>query len=34
MAEPLIFPPRFPIEEYRSRLAALRTIMARRNVDL
>ncbi|MER8855989.1 Xaa-Pro peptidase family protein [Mesorhizobium australicum] len=32
--QPLDFPPPFPIEEYRSRLKALRRMMAERRVDL
>lgn len=34
MKQPLLFPPPFPVDEYRSRLAALRTVMADRRVDL
>jgi Xaa-Pro dipeptidase len=34
MTPPPIFPPRFPVDEFRSRLAALRAIMAERRVDL
>ncbi|PBC04120.1 Xaa-Pro peptidase family protein [Mesorhizobium sp. WSM3860] len=29
-----LFPPRFPVDEFRSRLAVLRTVMAERRVDL
>ncbi|MER9560416.1 Xaa-Pro peptidase family protein, partial [Mesorhizobium sp. M0323] len=32
--QPPLFPPRFPVDEFRSRLAALRTVMAERRVDL
>ncbi|WP_272951631.1 M24 family metallopeptidase [Sinorhizobium meliloti] len=34
MTQPPLFPPPFPIDEYRSRLAALRSAMAERRVDL
>ncbi|WP_031206374.1 Xaa-Pro peptidase family protein [Mesorhizobium sp. L2C067A000] len=34
MTQPLLFPPPFPVEEFRSRLAALRTVMSERQVDL
>lgn len=34
MTQPLQFPPPFPDEEFRSRLAALRKVMAERRVDL
>ncbi|WP_324765504.1 Xaa-Pro peptidase family protein (plasmid) [Sinorhizobium meliloti] len=34
MTLPIQFPPPFPIQEYRSRLAALRSFMAERKVDL
>ncbi|MQX93368.1 aminopeptidase P family N-terminal domain-containing protein [Sinorhizobium meliloti] len=34
MAQPPLLPQLFPVEEYRSRLAALRTIMAKRHIDL
>ncbi|RVI57665.1 M24 family metallopeptidase [Sinorhizobium meliloti] len=34
MTKPPLFPPPFPIDEYRSRLAALRSAMAERRVDL
>jgi len=34
MTQPPLFPPRFPVEEFRSRLAALRAVMAERRVDL
>ncbi|WP_413990782.1 M24 family metallopeptidase [Labrys okinawensis] len=34
MTHPLFFPPPFPVEEYNSRLAALRRIMAERRIDL
>lgn len=34
MKQPLVFPPPFPVDEFRSRLAALRTVMAERYVDL
>ncbi|MCK1504604.1 Xaa-Pro peptidase family protein [Bradyrhizobium sp. 18] len=32
--QPPFFPPPFPVDEFRSRLAALRTVMAERHVDL
>lgn len=34
MQQPPAFPPAFPVAEFRSRLAALRTVMAQRRVDL
>ncbi|OBP72195.1 hypothetical protein BAE42_15280 [Mesorhizobium loti] len=34
MIQPLVFPPPFPVEEYRARLSALRAIMANQSVDL
>ncbi|RWJ58776.1 MAG: hypothetical protein EOR33_32170, partial [Mesorhizobium sp.] len=34
MTQPPLFPPRFPIDEFHLRLAALRTVMAERRVDL
>ncbi|KKA08470.1 hypothetical protein VP03_31220 [Sinorhizobium meliloti] len=34
MTKPPLFPPAFPVDEFRSRLAALRTAMAERQVDL
>lgn len=34
MTQPPLLPPPFPVEEYSSRLAALRTVMAKRHVDL
>ncbi|MCK1501742.1 aminopeptidase P family N-terminal domain-containing protein, partial [Bradyrhizobium sp. 188] len=34
MTQPLRFPPPFPIEEFRARLAALRKVMAERRIDL
>ncbi|OWO89563.1 hypothetical protein B5E41_30245 [Rhizobium esperanzae] len=34
MSQASLFPPRFPAEEYRTRLATLRKVMADRNIDL
>ncbi|UPJ94886.1 Xaa-Pro peptidase family protein [Bradyrhizobium sp. 172] len=34
MTQPPLFPPPFPVDEFASRLAALRTLMAERHVDL
>lgn len=34
MTQPILFPPPFPPEEFRSRLAGLREVMAKRHVDL
>lgn len=34
MTRPLFFPPPFPVDEFRSRLAALRALMTERQVDI
>lgn len=34
MTKPIVLPPNFPVQEYRTRLAALRSVMVERRIDL